>query len=86
MIAAVRRAGGHSDRSRFEREVGGIVPLWLQERTSAVKLSNLRSSVFLCLTQLLGDVPGAFPSNGHQRNRARRTKRNRKKTCERGRA
>ena len=84
MLAAVRRAGGHSDRSRFEQEVHGIVPLWLQERTSAVKLSNLRSVVLLCFTKLLGDVPGAFPSNGHQRSRARRKKRKRKKPANEG--
>ena len=86
MLAAVRRAGGHNDRSRFEREVGGIVPLWLQERASALKLRNLRSDVFLCFAKLLGDVPGAFPSN-QQRSRAPRPKRsNRKKNCDLGRA
>ena len=79
MLAAVRRAGGHSDRSRFDREVGGIVPLWLQERASALKLRNLRSDVFLCFAKLLGDVPGAFPSNGQQRRQVRPKKSNRKK-------
>ena len=85
VFAAVRRAGGHSDRSRFDREVGGIVPLCLQERASTLKLRNLRSDVFLCFAKLLGDVPGAFPSN-QQRSRARPTRSNRKKNCELGRA
>ena len=86
VFAAVRRAGGHSDRSRFDREVGGIVPLWLQERASALKLRNLRSDVFLCFAKLLGDVPGAFPSNGQQRRQVRPKKSNRKKKCEQRRA
>ena len=84
MIAVVRRAGGHSDRSRFEQEVVGLVPVWLQKRTSAVELSNLRSVVFLCFTKLLGDVPGAFQSKAHQRSRALRKKRERTKPANKG--
>ena len=84
MLAAVRRAGGHSDRSRFEQEVVGLVPVWLQKRTSAVELSNLRSVVLLCFTKLLGDVPGAFPSKAHQRSRALRKKRERTKPANKG--
>ena len=77
ILVAVRRAGGHSDRSRFEREVGSIVPSCLQKRTLALKVSNLRSDVFLCYAKLLGDVPGAFQSNCQQAKQVRPKKVNR---------
>ena len=69
MLAAVRRAGGHSDRRRFEQEIHRILSFSLQDQSSDDKLKNLRSSVFLCFKKLLGDVPGAFHSNA-QLNRA----------------
>ena len=70
MLAAVRRAGGHSDRRRFEQEVNRIFPFSLQDRVPDDNLlKNLRSSVFLCFKKLFGDVPGAFQSNA-QLNRA----------------
>ena len=84
MIAVVRRAGGHSDRSRFEQEILSLVPLWLQKRTSSAELSYLRSVVHLCFTKLLGDVPGAFQSKAHQRSRALRKKRERTKPANKG--
>ena len=84
VFAAVRRAGGHSDRSRFDWEVGGIVPLCLQERASTLKLRNLRSDVFLCFAKLLGDVPGAFQANGRRRRQVRPRKSNFKNNANNG--
>ena len=84
VCAAVRRAGGHSDRSRFDWEVGGIVPLCLQECASTLKLRNLRSDVFLCFAKLLGDVPGAFQANGRRRRQVRPRKSNFKKNASNG--
>jgi hypothetical protein len=79
MLAAVLRSSGHHrDRHLFAQEVERIISETLFEEATKDeqnKLTDVRSSVFLCFTKVLGDVPGAFTSNSKRSRRGGRTRR-----------
>ena len=72
----LRLVGEIGCRSRFKQELLSFLPEAVADdgaahRLSVKELTDLRTSVFLCVERQLGDVPGIFKSHSRQSGRCR---------------